>query len=89
MQGVVFDHDCFWHRHEGCRLTTTPKTSSDFWKKKFQGNIDRDARHAQKLAEIDWRVAVAWECSLNRSVERTAQIVEKWLHGKETRLVVG
>ncbi len=25
-RAVVFVHGCFWHRHEGCRYTTTPSS---------------------------------------------------------------
>ncbi|WP_133490398.1 very short patch repair endonuclease [Alcanivorax sp. 24] len=88
-RAVVFVHGCFWHRHKGCRYTTTPKTNSNFWKKKFQGNINRDARHTQMLVELGWRVAIVWECSLKKSIEKSAGIVEEWLHGDDAKLVVG
>ena len=32
---ALFVHGCFWHRHRGCRFTTTPSTNADFWKAKF------------------------------------------------------
>lgn len=88
-RAVIFVHGCFWHRHAGCRYTTTPKANSEFWKRKFQGNIDRDARHVATLHGLGWRVAVVWECSLKLSIDHTEQIVEKWLHTKEVGLVVG
>src|SRR5688572_4108557 len=28
---VVFVHGCFWHRHQGCPRTTSPKTNAEFW----------------------------------------------------------
>ena len=33
-----------------------------FWQKKFADNIDRDRRNRKLLHELDWRVAVIWEC---------------------------
>lgn len=33
---VVFVNGCFWHQHS-CRHV--PKTNSDFWRAKIQGNI--------------------------------------------------
>ena len=36
---ALFVHGCFWHRHEGCRFTTTPATNADFWKTKFARNV--------------------------------------------------
>jgi len=88
-RAVVFVHGCFWHRHEGCRYTTTPRTNEDFWRQKFQGNVARDRRHAEMLHALGWRVAVVWECALKHSVEETAQAVEEWLHGDEDVLVIG
>lgn len=88
-RAVIFVHGCFWHRHEGCRHTTTPRANEDFWRQKFQGNVDRDARHVAALDDLGWRVAIVWECALKHSVEDTVEIVEKWLHGKAAHLVVG
>ncbi|MCF0115816.1 MAG: DNA mismatch endonuclease Vsr, partial [Erysipelotrichaceae bacterium] len=28
---VIFVNGCFWHRHEGCKLATTPSTNESFW----------------------------------------------------------
>jgi len=86
---VIFVHGCFWHRHEGCRYTTTPKTNEEFWRKKFQGNVERDRRHAAILSALGWRVAIVWECAMKHSVDDTAQIIREWLHGKEEVLVIG
>ena len=63
---VVFVHGCFWHRHEGCRFTTTPKTRREFWQAKFNGNVARDSRNQADLAELGWRVIVVWECELKQ-----------------------
>lgn len=61
---VVFVHGCFWHRHEGCRYTTTPKTRLAFWQAKFDANVARDHRNRIALEEMGWRVLVVWECEL-------------------------
>lgn len=61
---VVFVHGCFWHRHEGCRYTTTPKTRLAFWHAKFDENVARDHRNRIALEEMGWRVLVVWECEL-------------------------
>jgi DNA mismatch endonuclease (patch repair protein) len=88
-KAVVFVHGCFWHRHEGCRYTTTPRTNEDFWMQKFQGNIARDRRHTEMLHALGWRVAIVWECALKHSVEGTVQMLEEWLHSDEEILVIG
>lgn len=28
-QAVIFIHGCFWHRHEDCKLASTPKQISE------------------------------------------------------------
>lgn len=88
-RAVVFVHGCFWHRHEGCRYTTTPKANHLFWQQKFQENVARDRRHVETLHEQGWRVAIVWECSLKQSAEETARAVENWLRGDKESLVIG
>lgn len=86
---VIFVHGCFWHRHEGCRYTTTPKTNEEFWRQKFRENVARDWRDQKMLYELGWRVAVVWECALKASVEHAASTVENWLHGNRDVLILG
>lgn len=59
---AIFVHGCFWHRHPGCRLASTPKTRVNFWASKFVANIARDERAIEELQRLGWRVAVIWEC---------------------------
>jgi DNA mismatch endonuclease (patch repair protein) len=59
---VIFVHGCFWHRHQGCRYATTPKTRQEYWIPKFAANIERDARKEAELRELCWRVLIVWEC---------------------------
>ena len=61
---VVFVHGCFWHRHTGCRFSTTPANNSEFWQEKFADNVRRDARVRQQLQELGWRVLIIWSCQL-------------------------
>lgn len=53
-QKVIFVHGWFWHRHEGCKKFTVPKTRADFWKEKFERNMERDREVESKLAEMGW-----------------------------------
>ena len=59
---AIFVHGCFWHRHEGCRRTTTPMTRTSFWNAKFQKNVERDRANLKELRELGWRVMVVWGC---------------------------
>ena len=51
---AIFVHGCFWHRHPGCRNTTTPSSRRDFWQKKFDGNVRRDACNRADLEMAGW-----------------------------------
>ena len=88
-RAALFVHGCFWHRHEGCRYTTIPRSNVDFWQLKFAGNVERDARNVAALKETGWRVGIAWECELQRSVAETAETVSAWLRGAEGLLTIG
>ena len=66
---VVFVHGCFWHRHPGCRRTTTPKTRREFWLKKFAANVARDAAAVRALKALGWQVVVVWECRTRSSAD--------------------
>lgn len=80
-RAVVFVHGCFWHRHEGCRYTTTPATRPEFWQAKFDANVARDSAVRTKLFEDGWRVATVWECALRKpeKVSATTDRLAAWL----------
>lgn len=59
---AVFVHGCFWHRHKGCANCTMPKTRPEFWRRKFQGNVERDRRSYERLTNLGWRTVIIWEC---------------------------
>ncbi len=61
---AVFVHGCFWHRHEGCKNATMPKTRTQFWKEKFSKNVQRDKRVLQDLENIEWSSLIVWECEI-------------------------
>ena len=55
---IVFVHGCFWHRHQGCKIATTPQTHRKFWADKFARNMANDRKHlppapASRLAGRD------------------------------------
>lgn len=59
---AVFVHGCFWHRHEGCKKATSPKSRLDYWQPKFEGNVARDRRAVSELGERGWRTLTIWQC---------------------------
>lgn len=60
---AIFVHGCFWHRHD-CYLSTTPKTSQNFWLPKFEQNVERDKRKERELKRLGWQVLTVWQCEL-------------------------
>jgi DNA mismatch endonuclease (patch repair protein) len=72
---AVFVHGCYWHRHEGCRLATTPKSNADFWQEKFRDNVARDRRAVERLDARGWAVIVAWQCEVRAAPHLVAKRV--------------
>lgn len=59
---AILVHGCFWHRHRQCKYAYTPKSNLAFWRRKFAGNVERDAQVRRRLRKAGWVVAVIWEC---------------------------
>lgn len=77
---VIFINGCFWHRHEGCKYATMPKTRVDYWNAKFERNVANDKLHVKQLEELGWNVITLWECELRKaSFEETMNNLEKEL----------
>ena len=74
---AVFVHGCFWHRHDdpACKLARLPKSRSEFWGPKLEGNRARDLAQQAKLRELGWRVVVVWECQTIDLAEIESAIV--------------
>ncbi|ALC11653.1 DNA mismatch repair protein Vsr [Sphingopyxis sp. 113P3] len=88
-QAVVFVHGCFWHRHEGCRFTTTPATRPEFWAQKFEQNVLRDHRAIANLEQSGWRTAIVWECAIKEyGGEQISDRISQWLAEDHGSLVV-
>jgi len=68
---VIFIHGCFWHRHAGCKDTTTPKTRTDFWNEKFERNVANDKKHQSELEKMGYHIIILWECEVTRRLEET------------------
>lgn len=86
-KSVVFVHGCFWHRHPGCKKTTTPATRVDFWQEKFRKNVDRDERNRRELIGLGWRVIVVWECELRNEQALAYRLYREIRNEDDTRLV--
>lgn len=69
---AIFVHGCFWHRHEGCKIATTPKSNTEFWVDKFDRNTERDSTNQAQLKTDGWKVIVVWECELKSDEKASA-----------------
>ena len=69
---VVFVHGCFWHRCPKCNLSL-PKSNTEYWRSKFDRNLERDSRKESELINLGWYVHTIWECSIQKGV---AEVLE-------------
>lgn len=64
---VIFVHGCFWHGHEGCKYYVVPKTKTEWWLNKINGNIENDKKAFKALRQLGWKIIEIWECELKPS----------------------
>ena len=77
---VIFVHGCFWHRHQGCKYATTPKTRIEYWLPKFDRNVENDNIHREQLESAGWNVITLWECDIKNRFEETMNHVVSQLN---------
>ena len=91
---ALFVHGCFWHRHKDCRYSYTPKSRTEFWKKKFDANVHRDEIVKGRLQEENIRVLVVWECAIRKarkkawSEESLFHAIESFLKSEDTYIEI-
>lgn len=64
LRTAIFVHGCFWHGHENCRFYVVPKTRTQFWLNKIEGNKQRDNENILRLVKKGWNVLSIFECEL-------------------------
>jgi len=77
---AIFVNGCFWHRHPGCKYAYMPGSRVEFWRKKFDDNVRRDALVKDELLERGVRSLIVWECTIRqmmKDVEFERRIIEK------------
>lgn len=71
-QTVVFVNGCFWHGHDNCAYFKLPKTRTKWWRDKIERNKLNDSLKQGKLAQINFRIIIIWECQIkNKEIFRT------------------
>lgn len=72
---VIFIDSDFWHGHpERCVM---PKTNSEYWAGKIEGNKLRDAEVNDVLRSKGWQVLRLWEYEINHNFDETFQTILK------------
>ena len=73
---VIFVHGCFWHRHKDCHYAAHPKSRIEFWRHKFELNVERDVKAVKACRKNGWRVLIIWECGLKNEENQLHEISE-------------
>lgn len=78
-KAVIFIHGCFWHSHQNCKYSVTPKSNLAYWIPKLERNITKDAENETKLLQMGWNIIKIWECALKPKhiVETLQKLVSK------------
>jgi DNA mismatch endonuclease (patch repair protein) len=77
---VIFVHGCFWHGHKNCKYFVVPKTRTDWWLNKINGNIANDTKALKALKKEGWKIITIWECNLKpNQVKKTLSTLLKKL----------
>ena len=82
---AVLVQGCFWHSHNCRKGQQRPATNQDFWNKKLDGNIARDAANQAELRELGWSVFVVWECQLSEDTEALLENLHRLRSSKDTK----
>lgn len=89
---VIFVHGCFWHRHS-CRYFKWPKSNSEFWRQKIEGNVEHDQKNSAALVASGWVYLIIWECAvkdikkanLSEKLAKIGNMLEKFLASNNDR----
>ena len=68
-QTAVLVQGCFWHGHDCRKGQRRPATNVEFWNRKLDGNLARDADNQAKLRALGWTVLIVWECRLREDTD--------------------
>lgn len=80
---AVFIDGCFWH---GCpQHGMVPKSNSEWWVRKLDGNRFRDAETTSHLRALGWEVLRFWEHEIPSGV---ADTIDSWIRLNRVRLPV-
>ncbi len=73
---AIFLHGCYWHRCPKCDLPI-PRSNSEFWKHKFQRNVERDKSKELLLRKNGWKVFIIWECEVKNDLTKVIEKIKR------------
>lgn len=74
---VIFIDSCFWH---GCPIHgNRPKPNQEFWNKKLDRNIERDAEITQYYKDKNWNIMRVWEHDIKDDFENTIDEIAEFI----------
>lgn len=73
---AIFVNGCYWHGHEACHLFRLPKSRTEFWTNKIEGNRARDQRSYAALQDSGWKTVVIWECAVSKKLSLSDEQLE-------------
>ncbi len=76
---VVFCDSEFWHGKEWGTLKARllKGKNAEYWIKKIERNMNRDAEINQKLFQMDWTVIRFWGEEIRKDTDKCVQIIEE------------
>lgn len=74
---VIEVRGCYWHRHQGCKEATLPKSNTAFWEKKFSETVNRDKKNVELLTNLGWEILIVWECETKNIDQLTETLIRK------------
>jgi DNA mismatch endonuclease (patch repair protein) len=77
---ALFIDGCYWHKcpHD----FVVPKTRTEFWLQKIDGNVKRDKMVNKKLENDGWKVIRIWEHDVKKHPNRVISRVKRMLKSK-------
>jgi DNA mismatch endonuclease (patch repair protein) len=61
-----------------------PASNVEFWNSKFARNQERDGEAREALLRSGWRVAIVWECAIQRTTSETLAGLSQWIRSEVT-----
>jgi DNA mismatch endonuclease (patch repair protein) len=75
---AIFIDGCFWHK---CPFDfQEPETRKEFWMKKINSNVERDARNTRQLQEAGWTVMRFWEHDIRKKPDEIIKKIKETLN---------